>query len=57
MSELDYEKVIGYAQKFNRWKQERVPRDDYAYRNECCLAFEHLRPQNAKDDGLLQSKA
>lgn len=33
MSELDYEKIIGYARQFNQWKQELFPREEYAYRN------------------------
>ncbi len=28
MSELDYEKIIGYARQFNQWKQELFPREE-----------------------------
>ena len=40
MSELDYEKIIGYAQQFNQWKQELFPREEYAYRNGCRFGAE-----------------
>ena len=46
MSELDYEKIIGYARQFNQWKQELFPREEYAYRNGCCFAFAHLLAEN-----------
>lgn len=51
MSQLDYEKIIGYARQFNQWKQELFPREEYAYRNGCCFAFAHLLAEKAKAGG------
>ena len=51
MSQLDYEKIIGYARQFNQWKQELFPREEYAYRNGCCFAFAHLLAEKAKAEG------
>lgn len=56
MSELDYEKIIGYARQFNQWKQELFPREEYAYRNGCCFAFAHLLAEKAKAGGMMPLK-
>lgn len=56
MSELDYNKVIGYARMFNEWKQELFPKEEYAYKNGCCFAFAHLLAEKAREKGMLPLK-
>lgn len=56
MSELDYNKVIGYARMFNEWKQELFPKEEYAYKNGCCFAFAHLLAEKARGEGMLPLK-
>ncbi len=53
---LDYQKIQEYNQMFARWKEELFPKQEYAYRNECCFAFAHLLAKKAKEEGMLPTK-
>lgn len=50
MDKLDYEKINAYAQKFNEWKKELFPKQEYAFRNEACSAFAYTLSQVARRD-------
>lgn len=50
MDKLDYEKISAYAQKFNEWKKEFFPKQEYACRNEACSAFAYTLSQAARRD-------
>ena len=50
MDKLDYEKISAYAQKFNEWKKEFFPNQEYACRNEACSAFAYTLSQAARRD-------
>lgn len=54
--ELDHQKILDYAQMFNRWKAELFPKEEYAYKNGCCFAFAHLLAQKAREEGRLPLK-